>query len=152
MGVLLRFIYHLVWLVLFSVPKVTALFDNHCTGWSIWSRSTVCWYLIKMSASVETFYTIAQLLFQCQQKVVNDQIDHPVLRSYRSKPCHVKPHPPPLCPRCPQSLTWWPALETSLVQMATHPPPLLNRTGRGHRRRRQHRGSEFCKSGDAWLS
>ena len=33
---------------------------------------------MKSSVAVQTFETKAQLLFQCQQKVVLDQMDHPV--------------------------------------------------------------------------
>ena len=49
-----------------------------CTEWSIWSQHTVCWHQIKSSSIVITSYTKAQLLFQCQQKVVHDQMDHSV--------------------------------------------------------------------------
>ena len=49
------------------------------TGWSIWSQNIVCWHQIKGSTTVWTSCTKAQLLFQCQQKAVLDQMDHPVV-------------------------------------------------------------------------
>ena len=37
-----------------------------------------CWLEANSSATVYTSYTEAQLLFQCQQKLILDQMDHPV--------------------------------------------------------------------------
>ena len=51
---------------------------NIITGWSIWSWKTVYWHQMKSSAALWTSYTKAQLVFQCQQTVVLEQIDHPV--------------------------------------------------------------------------
>ena len=51
---------------------------QNTTGWSIWSRNTVCCHQIKSSAAVKTSYTKVQLLFQCQQKFVLVQMDYPV--------------------------------------------------------------------------
>ena len=48
------------------------------TGWSIWSRNTVCWHQFNGSATLWTSYTKAQILFQFPQKVVLDQMDHHV--------------------------------------------------------------------------
>ena len=72
------------------LKHVTKLCDwtdgSGCTGWSFLSRNTVCWNQIKSSAIsiVSTSYsTKAQLLFQCQQKAVLDQMNHPVcIRHY----------------------------------------------------------------------
>ena len=43
--------------------------------WSIWSRNTVCWQQIKSSATAKYAFTEAQILLQCQQKHVSDQMD-----------------------------------------------------------------------------
>ena len=61
------------------IKQMCQKYEKWNTGWPIWSRNTVYWHQIKRSATVRTPYIKAQLLFQCQQKVVLDQMDHPVL-------------------------------------------------------------------------
>ena len=43
------------------------------------SQNTACWHQNKNSAAVGASHTKAELVFQCQQKPVLDQMDHPVL-------------------------------------------------------------------------
>ena len=58
------------------------------TGWPIWLRNTVCLHQIKLSVTVWTSCVKAQLLSQCQQKVVLNQMDHPVHIHHHDEWCN----------------------------------------------------------------
>ena len=49
-----------------------------CTGWSFWSRNTICLHQFRNAALLITSYTKVQPSFQYQQKVILDQMDHSV--------------------------------------------------------------------------
>ena len=69
----------------------------NCTGWSIWSRNTVWWHQIKSSPTVNPSHTKVQLLFQCQQKLVLEQMDHPVVSQHFKVNCQLDTYNTAVC-------------------------------------------------------
>ena len=49
------------------------------TGWPIWSRTSVCWHQFQSSIPGKASYNKTQLQIWTPQKLVRDQMGHPVL-------------------------------------------------------------------------